>query len=370
MGYSCQYVAQKSVNLDKGHCVELAPEHLSVTLIREKEEVGDDTKEEYKLGEIYVLKTPKIEGVEISNKLYFRLYAIVDSYNGVSLNSLILREGIIDENGVFIEGTSGSNRRRFSIPPVMCKSLGIEYEPGYELWPNTYNFEKFLVEDVKPMQFNADDLSTYPTSKVDGSIRAMRLLLHGFSSFNNTHIITPTGAKLETERFLESLAVQVKDPISTDNGCCGYDKDEGIPFTVIIRKGENNRASHICGADHNLCLELHLTKPSYNIKTQDGVIGVSNTSFRGKSVNDVFMIRWSEKTADDSVGKKPQKYYDDLLRRMADRAYSNAHRNMLHTQRNTGYPLGFVDDTFFSATLERLEKSFDNLSKTLDDMKF
>ena len=92
------------------------------------------------IGTIFSLEREPVEGINFNN-LYFKLYGIIKEYNGVILNSFVLKEVDIDENGNIIEGVNTIGRRKFSIPPSMCKMMGIKYEPGLELWPINNNFK-------------------------------------------------------------------------------------------------------------------------------------------------------------------------------------------------------------------------------------
>ena len=49
-------------------------------------------------GGIYALGRDKVEGVEFDN-IYFKVYSIVNEYKGVNLDSVIVKEVSIDENG-------------------------------------------------------------------------------------------------------------------------------------------------------------------------------------------------------------------------------------------------------------------------------
>ena len=129
-------------------------------------------------GGIYALGRDKVEGVEFDN-IYFKVYSIVNEYKGVNLDSVIVKEVSIDENGNVIENTNPTKRRKFSIPPSMCKMLGIEYSPGFELWPIKsgfvrVNIDDFVEKEEKDIVYS--NLSTYPVSEIDGTIRKMILI--------------------------------------------------------------------------------------------------------------------------------------------------------------------------------------------------
>ena len=227
-------------------------------------------------GSICALGRERVEGVEFGH-LLFRVYGVIKEYKGVELNSLILKEVVLDDEGNIVEGENPTGRRKFSIPPSMCKMLGIEYSPGFELWPINSGFIKIdtddLVEKEEP-EINYGNLATYPTSEIDGTIRKIILELHGFSPYNTTHIITPTGAMIPTSDFISSLTIFARQNISTDNGCAGFRMGENLPFKIVGRKN-GNKVFSICDDKHNIYVELDLTKKSLNANTEDGVVGVA-----------------------------------------------------------------------------------------------
>lgn len=269
------------------------------------------TNSDFVPGEIYAIGRDKVEGVEF-DYIYFRVYGVIRDYKGVNLDSVIVKEVTIDEDGNIVEGENPTGRRKFSIPPSMCKMLGIEYSPGFELWPMTSGFIKIdtddLVDKDEP-EINYGNLATYPTSEIDGTIRKIILELHGFSPFNTTHIITPTGAMIPTSDFVSSLTIFARQNISTDNGCAGFRMGETLPFKIVGRK-KGNKVFSICDENHNIYVEVDLTKESLNATTADGIVGVAHTALDGKDVDDVIGVKWDESTDTNDVGKNDKKKND------------------------------------------------------------
>ena len=246
-------------------------------------------------GSIYALTTDRVEGMDFGN-IYFRIYGVVRDYKGVALNSVIAKEVVVDDEGNIIEGLNPTGRRKFSIPPAMCKMLGIEYSPGFELWPMDSGFVRVDTDDLtekEEPEINYGNLSTYPTSEIDGTIRKIILEIHGFSPYNTTHIITPTGAMIPTSDFLDSLTVFTRQNISTDNGCAGFLINETLPFKIVGRDN-GNKVFSICDSNHNIYLEVDLRKQSYNANTSDGFVGVAHTALDGKDIDDVIGVKWDE----------------------------------------------------------------------------
>ena len=258
-------------------------------------------------GEVYSLSIEPVEGVEF-NKVYFRLYGIINDYKGINVDSVIVREVGIDSEGNITDfDVNMTGRRKFSIPPSMCKMFGIKYKPGFELWPINSGFEKVNVNDINEKECDIvyENMSTYPTSEIDGTIRKIILELHGFSPYNNSHIITPTGALIPTNDFISSLTVFTRQNISTDNGCAGFRIGDTLPFKIVGRDN-GGKIFSICDDKHNIYLEVDLTKQSLNANTKDGYVGVAHTALDGKDVDDVIGVKWDEST-DENKPKQKEK---------------------------------------------------------------
>ena len=265
---------------------------------------------DFLIGNIYSLGSESVEGVEFK-KLYFVICGVIGDYKGHPINSLIVREVSIDENGKVTDNANSSGRRKFSIPPSMCKLFGIKYSPGYEIWPMNSGFEHVDLSNIgkQNKEINYGDMSTYPVSRIDGTIRKIILELHGFSSFNTSHIITPTGAMIPTNDFTSSLTIFARQNISTDNGCAGFKIGESFPFRIVVRP---NNESGICDENHNIYIEVNLTRKSLNKNTEDGLIGVSHTSLDGKDIDDIISVKWDESTDENNINHQP-KHDGDII---------------------------------------------------------
>ena len=67
-------------------------------------------------------------------------------------------------------------------------------------------------------------------------------------------------------------------------------KDEILPFRIVTRK--NNFS--ICDENHNIYVEVLVTKPSLNVNTIDKKIGISTTALDGKDIDDIIGVKWDE----------------------------------------------------------------------------
>lgn len=232
-----------NVNVDKVK-LGLQPTQFYLTQLSEstiKQLMGvdkDNNPNILKNGEVYYLDNGSVEGVTISG-IYFKLYGVIHKYKGADLNSIIVREVTPDKDGGFIDSFDAgiqSSRRKFSIPPSMCRKLGIEFKPGYELWP--LGLPLIWVEQNKidiPDTIN-DDLSFYPHFSNDGSIRRIVVTISGFHLFGE-QIRLPNGDKISFKEFFDGLTFKSKIDIHGGDGFSYFSKGDVIPYRVYANKG-------------------------------------------------------------------------------------------------------------------------------------
>lgn len=144
----------------------------------------------------------------------------------------------------------------------------------------------------------------YPVSREDGSIRNVILEITGFNSYGAGKLIGPEGNEMDTESFLSSLKVIVRDaiPDSTDEGYSTYEAMESVPFRVmpqkygsaIVERGRDN----ICSPEGKLYVEVFLSKPTIGTgMTRDGYIGVAPDTVitAGDATTDsTFLVSWAQ----------------------------------------------------------------------------
>jgi hypothetical protein len=109
---------------------------------------------------------------------------------------------------------------------------------------------------------------------------------------------------IPTSDFVSSLTIFARQNISTDNGCAGFRMGETLPFKIVGRK-KGNKVFSICDENHNIYVEVDLTKESLNATTADGIVGVAHTALDGKDVDDVIGVKWDESTdVNEPIGEK------------------------------------------------------------------
>ena len=251
-------------------------------------------------------------------------------------------EGAFDENGMPVDGATGSHKGLMGYNRVNKNKDG-EVEPRYYLPDDVVNgkpelvqyFEKSLydlfyndflfdnskgkvnikVGGAKPVVMTpmgiADftgDLSEYKTNSADGTVRNIILEVDGFSSFNASKLTGPDGNEMDTEAFLASLKVLVTEEIADGviemedgttraAGASTFRLGEGVPFRVVTQKYGKGIVEYStpCDAQGKMYIEVDLTHPAREQgKTIDGYIGVAADALKGKDVATMFKIAWAQ----------------------------------------------------------------------------
>jgi hypothetical protein len=146
------------------------------------------------------------------------------------------------------------------------------------------------------VKFPGENLSTYRTNSIDGTVRNVILGVKGFGSFNAGKLTGPDGNEMDSEAFLASLKVIVKDQIKEVEGSTSFRQYESIPFRVVTQKYGKGivEYSNLCDAQGVMYIELDLAKPcAIQGKTMDGYIGVAPQALE-KFTADNFMIAWAQ----------------------------------------------------------------------------
>ena len=145
-----------------------------------------------------------------------------------------------------------------------------------------------MAEFTKPM-------SQYRTNSADGTIRNIILEVNGFAAFNAGKLTGPDGHERDTQAFLASLKVIVKNEIKEVEGSTSFRAGEAIPFRVVTQKYGKGivEYSNPCDAEGKMYLELDLAKPSrVQGVTIDGYIGVEPQALENFTP-DMFCIAWA-----------------------------------------------------------------------------
>lgn len=239
-------------------------------------------------GEIYSTGGGKIEGFDMKN-IYFRLIKVVDEYKGNKLNSIIIKEVAFDKDGNVIDENPTSTRRRFSLSRMMCRNFGIEYDNGYEIWLNTGNYELVDKKEGNAIHVDPTDLSTYPCSKIDKSVRKILLSLRGYKPKGAANVITPSGAEMPVRELIENMCVTAKDDIAGAYGYASFKKGHLFKFKVL--RGKSLFTNNGIG---NPIIILSVDTTIANVpqaaNVPDKKLGIHPESLRNMTANDIFIV--------------------------------------------------------------------------------
>lgn len=151
--------------------------------------------------------------------------------------------------------------------------------------------------DYVPVE-NVKDL---PLNSQTGSLEKLLLQVGGFASYNAGRLTGPDGNEMDTEAFLASLKVVIKEDIDGKNEFTSFKKGEAIPFRVVTQKYGAQLVDYhedICDGDGKMYIELDLTKPMKEAgKSISGYVGVNPKAIAAiteESLQGLFNIAWAQ----------------------------------------------------------------------------
>ena len=194
---------------------------------------------------------------------------------------------------------SGEEDNKLTLTEDECELLGIDFKPGLiALSP----FLKLREYDPNYREFDLSDLSTYPTSMLEGSnnsIRYMILCLHGFKRTEDKSMIeTPDGSFIDLELFIVSLKIKVRENIPSGSNYSSWLCGDDVSWTIIPEsfKGseriDNDEPGDVEG---NMYVILKLIKNGR---------GISPFSLKNKTAGEIFQVSWDNSFS--VGGKEPQ----------------------------------------------------------------
>ena len=230
-------------------------------------------------GAKYVLKGLECDGFQMPERVY-QVVALVSKVNDVELDSVVMRQlrGFEDDT-------------KYTLTKQECQVLHIKYEPGLQLFPAKMLWKKFndRIESGRTF-FDESDMSTYPVSRIDSTIRHIILKVDRFQVEGNYVIDTDKDKRYMIDSFLTSMRITSKgnlvshrDAISA--GMSLFKKEESLPFRIIIGDTKTNGLT-----DGDLYVEVYLKKPVKGCTTEDGITGIPPRLFVGKKITDILNV--------------------------------------------------------------------------------
>jgi len=252
--------------------------------------VNETADEERRLviGERYSLTGSPCEGFQMDERIY-ELIGKVDTFNGVDVNSLIVKQ------------VGGMESVKFALSKSDCDDIGIEYQKGLILLPRDLSWKH--VHETIP--FNPLDVSTSPLSEKDDTIRYVLLEVKGFKDYNRGFVMTPNKMLLKEDDLANSLRVVTKRPIVY--GRDGLKINEGVDLARSIAYPKSpffifNNGNFIA-SNGSMYILINLTRFDND---ENRNRGVDPTYIEGLHPYDLFTIMWDEKDAYtlDEIKKK------------------------------------------------------------------
>lgn len=244
-------------------------------------------------GAKYMLKGLECDGFEMPARVY-QVVAIVNSVNDVVLDSVVMRQlkGFEDDT-------------KFTLSRQDCQVLHIKYEPGLQLFPSGLRWKKYndRIETGKT-EFIEEDMSTYPVSRIDGSIRHIIVKIDRFYIDGLNVVDSEKDKKYMIDSFLSALKVTSRGHLVSHRDAMSagiqlYKKDEALPFRIIVDDTDA------------LLVEIFLKKPAKGLTTEDGIIGIPPSLLSKKRITDLISITLDEfKLAKKKCVSSIQKYQE------------------------------------------------------------
>ena len=234
------------------------------------------------VGEKYSLRGVSCEGFEMPEKVY-ELVAIHDKFDGIDINSLIVKQ------------VSGDQDKIFTLSKNDCEHIGIEYENGLQLFPKYLNWKR--VKEIVP--FDSRNLGTTPVSDIDNTIRYVLLKLNGFKDYTDGYVLTPSGKLIKEAQFEKTLRIVSNEPIVYEQPTAktnGVRLEEYRPLEIEIAypKGLTYNHGNFISSEDTVYVLIKLVQPLKDPTLIDGKSGIERVNLEGFNPNDHFTISWDE----------------------------------------------------------------------------
>lgn len=232
-----------------------------------------------KEGEIYSTNEDDVEGFNLDT-IYFRLIKVADKYKDNAVDCMVVKEVHFDDKGNIADGNPHSKRRRYFMSKAMCNNFGVKYEFGLELWNSNGHYAHVNLNGNRET-INPNDLSTYPHSSIDGSIKKILIGIYGCEQRGAVNVVTPNNRITSISSFLRGIKIRCKEGIVGARGYTSFNKGDTFKFSVL--RGEELLTNDSEGRPMMLV--------SVSMVDEKGLgLGVSPISLKNMSVNDIFEI--------------------------------------------------------------------------------
>lgn len=231
------------------------------------------------IGNKYFLQAP-FPGMGRSQEKVYELVGIIRNFNGVDVDSLIMRQ------------VSGELGTIFSLSKRDCSAIGIPYEDRLQLFPMDMNWKPFHGVEV---EFKDNDLSTAPKSKIDGTIRDVLLKINGFSDYINGYIKTPSGKLVREHEIYKRISIRSNLQLlyGIDNLTIEVNQKLPIRLEHPNKMGIFFPYGNCISSDGSIYVSVSLAKNTFGFSS-DGKLGIDSRFLVGIDPNELFTISVDE----------------------------------------------------------------------------
>lgn len=227
-----------------------------------------------KKGKIYHLYGHECDDFEPVKRTY-ECKGVIKEHDGIALNSVLMKQ---------IEGEECTS---FTLTRLDCIHLGIDYEPGLQLFPYAFNW--IPIESVENIPFTDMDLGTYEGCPIDGTIKQMHIIIKNVTLHPSdvNCIITPLGEKVTINHFINTLQFKFKDET--------LNRRFPIHWALIKEDADSNSIVDV----KKSCIHIMLFFVAPTL--QKDVIGLKRDIVEGKSIDDMIQCYWQSFYANKRV---------------------------------------------------------------------
>ena len=250
-------------------------------------------------------------------------YYIENEFDKTNINKVYELKHVVSKNGVIylvVKKAKGFNFSIYTLSPTLCEYLNIPFEEGLTVMPNTCNWKRYYYPITENLEFNPNDLSTYPTQ--DGLINFMIVKLSGFQSLRKHHFVTPNNNEIDPQTFLKSLRVTFKyDLDGAKNNVITTTKK--IAWDLLTFEDDDiTREGCICDKEGNLFLKLDLRE-----------FDITPSMTCGLSAADIFKFSWveenvEEREIEEAIVTEESPLRQDLFSKLFGKDYNDEQSQM------------------------------------------
>jgi hypothetical protein len=221
--------------------------------------------------------------------------------------------GNVHTNAIYSAHTGMGNQMPDCVVGVGCYPTVFEAKNLYDIYYNDGLFDNskgtativvatptIVTLSAAGVFADAANAST-STLATDGSLRALKMRVSGFSSTDKGRLTGPDGNQMDTESFLASLKVVCTPALLDQDGNTVIAALAEVPFRLVTQKYGKGIVSYddICDSLGDLYIELDLTHPVANggTSTDDGYVGTTGqtgtSSLTALTASD-FSVSWAE----------------------------------------------------------------------------